>query len=112
VIGRAHGDLLCSSDEHLVAGRDGLPLRGRMKVKGPATSFGVGFGRPVGRWAVSEGGRSVPVGLIRSGLTRIGDSRSLFARGWSLPACRRRVAVVGFGRARVTDVAKRRRQEL
>jgi hypothetical protein len=28
VIGRARGDLLCSSDEHLVGGRDGLPLRG------------------------------------------------------------------------------------
>jgi hypothetical protein len=27
VIGRARGDLLCRSDEHLVAARDGLPFR-------------------------------------------------------------------------------------
>jgi hypothetical protein len=29
VIGRARGDLLCRSDEHLAADRDGLPLRGK-----------------------------------------------------------------------------------
>ena len=37
VIGRARGDLLSRSDDHLVAARDGLPLRGRrVSELGPA----------------------------------------------------------------------------
>ena len=50
MIGRSGGDLLCRSDEHLVAGGDGLPLRGirdaRIRAGGP------GQGDGWTRWAI------------------------------------------------------------
>ncbi|MGZ6635833.1 MAG: hypothetical protein ACXVII_23235 [Solirubrobacteraceae bacterium] len=47
VIGRARGDLLCRSDEHLVAARDGLPLRGQQGARGSGAGRDLRPGRRV-----------------------------------------------------------------
>ena len=86
--GHAQDSPLCS-DASLHAAVPRPALRGRMKVKGPATTLGGRFGRPIGRGGASRAadrllwGRS---GRHRRG--RCGSGRYLRA-GCSPPGCRR-----------------------
>ena len=93
----------------LVRGQAQCPNDRPMKVKGLVVTF---LGGVIGRGGIAQGVRSPLVGSIWVGLSLDRVFCAVFGRPGSLWSCRRGRRWLVCWWARVTGVAKRRRQEL